>query len=145
VPPGQRKHARLEAVKTLRCRLRLRAVAKTVQRDVEDVVDLAGVARGDLGDADHHVHDVRELDVRSHGAGFLGAFEQWLAGGEQGRATLLKERGVLIVIVEQLVRGLALSSEIGDQKLEPAIERLPRIAAIKLRGGASHIFHSIDV
>lgn len=53
--------------------LALGLVAKAVEGDAEDVLDLAPVADRDLGDPDHHLHDVRKLDVLPRDARLLGA------------------------------------------------------------------------
>jgi hypothetical protein len=42
------------------------AGAEPVERDVEDVADVAGLRRGDLGDADDHVHDLLEGGIGAH-------------------------------------------------------------------------------
>ena len=44
----------------------LMAGAESVERDVEDVVDVAGLGGGDLGDADDHVHDLLQGGIGAH-------------------------------------------------------------------------------
>jgi hypothetical protein len=57
-----------------RC-LSLWAVAQAVEGDPEDVLDLPRVAGGDLGDSDHHLDDLGDVDVRADNARVLGALE----------------------------------------------------------------------
>jgi hypothetical protein len=72
--PGMRRGADATALgEADRCALCQRLVAQTVEGDAEDVFDLTGVA-SDLADSDHHLHHLRELDVRPYGARVLRAF-----------------------------------------------------------------------
>ena len=78
-------------------------------------------------------------------AGILGAFEEWLAGGKQARATLREQRGVRIEVVRQFLCQRPFRGQIADQPLEPVVERLPRVGSLELGRRATDLLHLIDV
>ena len=110
------------------------AVAQAVERDVEDVVDLPGLAGRDLGDPADHLDDLGEVGVGAHDPGLLGALQQRLAGGEQRRAAALEQRRVAVDVVEQLVGQRLLGGQVADEAVQPADERLPRRQVVEVGG-----------
>ena len=102
------------------CRsLGLGAIAKTVEGDAQDVLDLTRIAGRDLGDPHDHLHHLGEPDVLADGAGFLGALQQRFAGLVERRPAKLEQGGVAVEVVEQLLGERLLGREIGQQALEP--------------------------
>jgi hypothetical protein len=75
----------------------------------------------------------------------LGALQKRLARFEERSATDLEELGILVEVVGELGGERALGADIRDEALEPAIERLPRVAAIELGGRAAHLLDLIYV
>jgi hypothetical protein len=124
---------RTELTETLlRPALGLRAVAKPVESDAENVLDVTGLGAWHLRDAGDEVQDVGEIDVVADDARVLGAFQYWPAGFEQPRATVLEQRGVGIEVVEELAGQCSLRGEVGDEALEPLVERAPRVGIVEV-------------
>jgi hypothetical protein len=81
-----------------------RSVAQSVQRDVEDVIDLSGCAGWDLRDPSDHLYELGEVSVGAHSAGILSALEQRLAGLVERGAAGLKHHGVALDVFQELLR-----------------------------------------
>ena len=58
---------------------------------------------------------------------------------------LWKSGGVAFEIVEQLVGQRLLGRHVGDDAVEPAVQGLPRIAAVELRRRVADLGHLVDV
>jgi hypothetical protein len=127
-----------------RSALRLRAVAKAVERDSHDVFHLIGVVGGHPRDAGQHLEYVRELDVRPYDPDVLGALEQRFAGGVDGTPTFLEEGRVLVQVLQEFLGERPLRGQIADQPLAPAAEGLPRVV-VGLRSGATDLVDLFDV
>ena len=115
-----------------------------VTRDPEDVLDLRGIARRDLGDPHEHLDHVADVDVRPYDAGLLGAREQRLAGAEERSAAGLEELRVPLDVFEQLGGERLLGCDVSDEALEPAVERLPGVVAFELGGRAAELLDLVD-
>lgn len=86
-----------------------------IERHAEDAIDLLGVGGADCGDAADHLGDVGDVGVGADYAGFLGSFEQGLAGAVDRAAAGGEDLGVAVDVGEQVLGEGALGRGEADE------------------------------
>jgi hypothetical protein len=115
----------------------LGAFGQTGQGRAEDRLPVLRGA-GDLGDGDHEIEDLAEVEVGGDLAGVLGGGQQGLAGREHPGPGV--EDGVgAVAVLDQADDDRALGGDVGEEAAQPGREAVAGGVALDGRGGGADL------